>query len=191
MSDTLQWSFGKYVGPIRAALGYDCLIQINYFEEQNRLLALLWSLKLPLKLICFTWLLVRDRILTWDHLQSRGYFGPSRCVLCERDIEGCDHLFLLCPFSMKIFKHFSSCLGFSFSPHSSVQTFLSHWFSSNARTVSYLYTPVVVFWHLWLLRNICIFENGKPFAPLLISKIESFIAHYPVPKVKNSCDLYQ
>ena len=63
-TDTLLWSFGNYVGPLSAALGYDSLIINNLYEEQNRILALLWSLKLPLKIICFTWLLVKDKILT-------------------------------------------------------------------------------------------------------------------------------
>ena len=178
----LLWSFGNYVGTLNAARGYDSLIINNFHEEQNRILALLWSLKLPLKIICFTWLLVKDKILTWDHLQSRGFYGPSRCFFCEKDIESCDHMFLLCPFIAKIFTHLSSCLSFTFSPHSSVRSFLSHWFNSFAISESFLYTPVAVFWYLWLFRNNCIFENNKPYASLLISKIESFLALYPVPQ---------
>ena len=84
-SDTLLWSYGTYAGPITAACSYDSLIDIHDEEEQNRDLYMLWYLKLPLKLICFTWLLMKDRILTWDHLQSRGFNGPGLCVLCNGD----------------------------------------------------------------------------------------------------------
>ena len=131
------------MGPISAARGYDCIVQNINLEDQNQILFLLWSLKLPLKIICFTWLLVRDRILTWDHLQSCGFNGPSRCVFCERELEGCRHLFLLCPFAVNIFTHFSKCLGFTFTPHGTVQSFLVHWFNSTAISDSFRYTPVI------------------------------------------------
>ena len=71
-TDSLLWSFSYYVGPISAAKGYGSLFHINNLEEQNLVLISLWTLKISLKLICFCWLLVNDRILTWDHLQSRG-----------------------------------------------------------------------------------------------------------------------
>ena len=51
--------------------------------------------------------------------------------------------------------------------------------------MSFLYTPVIVFWHLWLLRNNVIFENGRPYASLLISQIESYLALNPVPQLNT------
>ena len=53
-TDSLLWSFEKYVGPITAAHSYDSLIYIHADEEQNWALNMMWSSKLPLKLICFT-----------------------------------------------------------------------------------------------------------------------------------------
>ena len=80
-SDSLLWSYSKYVGPIIATLGYDSLFHTNGLAKQNKELTSLWKLKIPLKIICFSWLLVYEWILTWDHLQSRVFFVPSRCVL--------------------------------------------------------------------------------------------------------------
>ena len=115
------------MGPISAAKGYDSLSQINNSGEHNLVLNTLWTLKIPSKLICFYWLLVNERILTWDHLQSCGFSGPSRCVLCERNCEDIIHLFLLCPFSVKIFTHFSVSMGFPLPPLSSVQFVGTKW----------------------------------------------------------------
>ena len=42
---------------------------------------------------------------------------------------------------------------------------------------------MVVFWFLWLLHNKCLFENEKPYASLLITRIESFLALHPVPQI--------
>ena len=71
--DTLLWSFNKYVGSITASVGYDCILYAKGFEQQDLTLNFLWSLRIPLKIVCFTWLLARDRILTWDHLQHKGF----------------------------------------------------------------------------------------------------------------------
>ena len=173
------------MGPISAAKGYDCLVNNNILDVHNQVCLQLWSLKIPLKIICFTWLLVRDRILTWDHLQTRGYYGPSRCVLCEKESEGCGHLFLMCPFVVNIFTHFSICLGFTFSPQRTVHSFLEYWFASTAISDTFRYTPIFIFWYLWLLRNQCVFENCKPLATVLISKIECMLALFLVPQYKK------
>ena len=141
-------------------------------------------MKLPLKLLCFTWLLTMDRVLTWDHLQSRGFYGPSRCVFCKNALEDCGHLFMLCPFTKKILQHFSTSLGFPLPIHSSVLSFLSHWINSTSLNATFRFTPVVVFWFIWLLRNRCIFDNDKPVASLVISNIESCLAFHPVPQLK-------
>ena len=70
--DKLLWSHSNYVGPLSAAKGYDSIFLINNLEEHNPVLDSLWVLKIPSKLVRFYWLLVNERILTWDHLQSCG-----------------------------------------------------------------------------------------------------------------------
>jgi hypothetical protein len=42
----------------------------------------LWDWDLAPKIKLFTWLLLEDKILTWDNLQRRGWSGPSICYLC-------------------------------------------------------------------------------------------------------------
>jgi len=187
--DTLLWSTGNYEGPISAAKSYECLVKNNIRDVHNQDCIQLWSLKIPLKIICFIWLLDKDRILTWDHLQSRGYYGPSRCVLCKKATEDCGHLFLMCPFVNNIFSHFSIFLGSIICPHSTVHSFLEYWFASTAISDPIRYTPIFIFWHLWLLRNQCIFENCIPLASALIIKIEYILALFPVPQYKKKIRL--
>ena len=73
LRDSLLWSHSNYVGPISAAKGYDSFFLINNSEVHNLVLDTLWTLNIPSKIICFSWLLVKERLLTWDHLQSRGF----------------------------------------------------------------------------------------------------------------------
>ena len=170
------------MGPLSAAKGYDCITSISNIEERNPVFDSLWALNIPTKLACFIWLLVKGRILSWEQIQSRGYHGPSRCILCERNCEDILHLFLVCPFTVKIFSHFAARYGFSVPLFNSVQSFLVHWFSTTARSAAFRYLPLFAFWCIWLLRNKCIFENWKPSVHSLISRVKSYQNLYPVPQ---------
>ena len=57
--DSLLWSYKKYVGPLIAAMGYDCITSLYCSEDQDSVLDVIWTLYIPLKIGCFTWLLGR------------------------------------------------------------------------------------------------------------------------------------
>ena len=46
-----------------------------------------WKCFFQLKVCMFGWLLLHNRILTWDNLRRKGWFGPGFCVLCEMEEE--------------------------------------------------------------------------------------------------------
>lgn len=57
------------------------------------------SLKIPLKIKVFVWLVLKKRILTTTKLVKRGWIDDSTCVLCGVEEETEDHLFTQCVFS--------------------------------------------------------------------------------------------
>ena len=114
-------------------MGYKSIISNSSFEMRNSVSDSLWSLNILIKIACFNWLLIYGRILTWEQLQSRGFFGPSRCVLCKRNLEDTQHLFLYCPFTVSLFSHYAARFGFSMPSFDSVPSLLEHWFSTIAR----------------------------------------------------------
>lgn len=65
-------------------------------------LAQMWQWEVPLKIKCFTWLVVHNHILTWDNLLKRGFMGPSCCCLCKSNSEDESHLFLHYPFAIDV-----------------------------------------------------------------------------------------
>ena len=148
LCDSLLWSQNNYVGPLTAEKGYDCILSVSCSDFHELVLAFLWNQNIPLKIACFTWLMARGRILTWDQLQSRGFHGPSRCVLCERNEEDNYHLFLACPFYVRILAYFEAKFGLSLPSFSSVSSFLAQWFSSLARTASFRYLSLFICWGL-------------------------------------------
>ena len=169
------------MGPLTAEKGYDCILTDSGLDFQNQALDFLWTQNLPLKIPCFIWLVENGRILTWDQLQSRGFHGPSRCVLCERNEEDIYHLFLACPFMVYIQAHFEAKYRLSFPSLNSVSSHLAQWFKLVVRLAPYRYLPLFIFWGIWLHRNNFMFENRKPAFSVLISRIEGLLNAYPVP----------
>lgn len=57
---------------------------------------MVWRVKIPHKVACFSWLLAREVVLTQDTLMRRGFNLCSRCFLCGKEAETISHLFLHC-----------------------------------------------------------------------------------------------
>jgi zinc-binding in reverse transcriptase len=68
----------------------------------------LWELKLPLKVCCFFWLVVQNKIFTTDNLSRKGWIGPLSCVFCHVN-ESVNHLFFACPFMSDFWGAFNIC----------------------------------------------------------------------------------
>ena len=62
--DSLIWTHHKYIGPLSAAEGYSCIISNSCSELDDKVLKILWTLSIPLKIKCFTWLMIFQKILT-------------------------------------------------------------------------------------------------------------------------------
>ena len=92
-SDTLLWEFNKHDGSISAKLVYECIVNSVLPPSGSRLHTFLWSGMMSKKIGCFIWLVFRNKILTWDNLQKRGWYGPGICALYYNDEESVLHIF--------------------------------------------------------------------------------------------------
>jgi hypothetical protein len=54
------------------------------------------------KIKMFKWIVLHNRILTWENLRSRVFIGPSRCHLCQAKEETTNHLLDECNYTTKI-----------------------------------------------------------------------------------------
>ena len=45
----------------------------------------IWKVRAPPRIKIFAWLAIKNRILTHDNLQKRGWEKVSRCLLCHED----------------------------------------------------------------------------------------------------------
>ena len=67
--DTLIWNYNKNIGSITADNVYEYIVNSFQTELGNSLYDTLWSNILPRKIGCFIWLVLNNKILTWDNLQ--------------------------------------------------------------------------------------------------------------------------
>ncbi|KAK3220416.1 hypothetical protein Dsin_014386 [Dipteronia sinensis] len=104
VSDTLAWTFcanGMFsVKSFRRGLEDPLIESCSYHS-------LIWQGICPPKIEIFVWQLLRGRVIVRKVLQEFGY-GPTPsllCPICNEGEETIDHLFLLCPWSWKLWKY--------------------------------------------------------------------------------------
>ena len=78
-ADTLVWQYNKSTGSVKANLMYDCIAKTNVSDKSEGYLSLLWEFHIPLKIICFSWLRLHNKINTYDNLIKKGWTAPYWC----------------------------------------------------------------------------------------------------------------
>jgi hypothetical protein len=71
---------------------------------------IIWKSKLWLKVSTFLWLLVQNKILTWDNLKKRCFMGPSIYHICQQQEETMEHILNQFPISGLIWDHVSQSM---------------------------------------------------------------------------------
>ena len=80
----------------------------------NRPAKIVWKLNISVKVKVFTWLLVVGKLSVHSTLQKRRPYhslSPSWCVMCKKDNETIDHLFLHCDFSLRLWSNILKDFG--------------------------------------------------------------------------------
>eukprot|EP00253_Pinus_taeda_P003838 PITA_03838 len=100
--DILRW--GKSMkGSFTVKEAY-YLANQHEITEGNQDWKVIWGKNWWPKITLFAWLVAKDKILTWDKLQKKGFSGPSRCYLCNREAETQDHLLIKCVYAKNLWR---------------------------------------------------------------------------------------
>ena len=83
--DSLVWMYDKHLGQVTAQQAYDCIAHYHCLDSPEKILVNMWKYNLPLKVICFVWLCMQNKINTWDNFLKKGWTSPNRCCLCRCD----------------------------------------------------------------------------------------------------------
>lgn len=156
----IRWTGNNATGIITARSAYEYIIKRRCLFPSHWWYKLIWQWHLPLKLQCFLWFALVNRLKTWDNLKMCGWIGPSRCVLCRMESETATHLFVDCGFIKNIWGKFTSYLGLT-----------HHWEGCNVEKCLYDWVrfekahftlPVFICWVIWRAQNIALFDNYIP-----------------------------
>ena len=175
-SYTLLWAFNKHDDSISAKLVYECIVNSRLPPPGSRIHTFLWSGSIPKKIGCFIWLILRNRILTWDNLQKRGWHGPGICPLCNLNEEIVLHIFSHCSFWKNVLSQICDQLHISLPPRAdTLGLYIEQWISRYSRHSMHWTIPIFTMWSIWKAWNLIIFEEKKLSILIILHQINSFI----------------
>jgi hypothetical protein len=105
--DIFKWSLNSN-GQFSINLIYQAFIDTNIVPNNSYL----WTIRIPLKIKVFIWLLYREAILTKDNLVKRNWHGML-CVTFVIVFETIQHLFFDCVLGKFIWSHANNFWAFN------------------------------------------------------------------------------
>eukprot|EP00253_Pinus_taeda_P022503 PITA_22503 len=87
--DVLRWGYEER-GTYSTKEAYNLLIKDH--SKLDKIWSKIWDSSIWPKISTFLWLLCHKRVLTWDNLRKRNFFGPSICFNCKKEEETIEHL---------------------------------------------------------------------------------------------------
>lgn len=156
--DCLVWSLPKARLPVRVKDIYAIMISVHDRSFGLLFPPCLWEAGCPLKMIILSWLVFRNRNLTWEVLQRKNWQGPSRCAMCHNAEESNLHMFFQCASSLHIWYDLSLSFGFPYLIFPSVQDGFKWW---SEQCLSWRSLFIIAYWFLWKWRNAQIFQESK------------------------------
>ena len=166
---------------------FSCKSAFGSFTESNSFpinhqVKCIWKMTIPVKVKVFIWLQVLGKLNVHNILQRKRPYqslSPGWCVLCKRNNETIDYLFLHCEFSFSLWSNILQQLGkFWVIPRSSselVSLGQSFSLSKKGRTL-WKFAASATLWGIWLERNKRIFEGFEESVQSTWDRIRMWVA---------------
>lgn len=88
---------------------------------------LIWKIKIPSKVTVFTWLVVKEVVLTRENIMKRGIQLCPRCCFCEQFAQTISHVFLHCKVEGHLWNLFMSFKGIGWTVPENIGSALESW----------------------------------------------------------------
>jgi len=176
--------------------GYNFLQKYHNYENWN-LWTTTWKNECLPKIKKFAWTLLKGKIPIEKNLRKKGFQGPSICVMCQREEESIQHLFLKCIIARQCWKQIISPLEMNIDTFEQLTTLNVNWeqsypYARKKTVINRIWKclPSTLCWHLWLARNKYIFKGQKPNIGTILAKtwgqISEMISANGVPSLDQN-----
>lgn len=119
----------------------------------------IWKLRAPLKTRVFLWLVLKNKILTWDILQRRNWQGPGRFPLFLESSESSNHIFVECHFTKEVWRATKCITGERELEWKHGRKSLGNLAGRPRGKEEHQSLPCFVLWAVWLTRNEALFQG--------------------------------
>lgn len=134
---------------------------LNFRGEQVAHPMLWWSIPIPHKIQIFMWLTCKYKILTKDHLKTKGWQGSIKCEFCNQE-ESVNHMFITCSFARQVWFWMGQCHQHFFK-WSSMEDIITFAVSlPKYDKTAFLMVLSALCWTIWKHRNELCFQNVQP-----------------------------
>uniref|UniRef100_A0A2N9IBS9 Reverse transcriptase zinc-binding domain-containing protein n=1 Tax=Fagus sylvatica TaxID=28930 RepID=A0A2N9IBS9_FAGSY len=134
----------------------------------------LWKLKLPHKILTFTWKIIHHAIPIKTELNRRGIQCDPMCALCTTSTESLGHLFLQCAFVRAVWLGVNIDIASINAHHIPLEQWIQHLAQQSQDTANTLELVLMALWCIWTHRNRTIFEGKSPNPIETVLTIKSF-----------------
>ncbi|XP_016206693.1 uncharacterized protein LOC107647083 [Arachis ipaensis] len=134
-----------------------------------------WRGVVPPRIELFGWFVLIGRVNTKERLSRLGVIRPSDnlCVLCKKEIELVEHLFLLGELTWKVWDSWLRSFGEVWPIPRTIRELFERWTGRHKRKQDqkkWLPGFFAVIWNIWVERNVRIFNNKETGVEFVIRK---------------------
>eukprot|EP00253_Pinus_taeda_P007705 PITA_07705 len=185
--DSLVWAHAE-TSLYSPKAGYNFLMKKKGWDPPVWWAKPLFKLKCPKKSRIFFWCALKNKIPTWEILQSRFKQGPGRCPLCLAASESIQHLFLDCPFTRQVWNEVEKFLNIKLRWEGvDLSTAWEYWWNHfNVRNLRNL--PPIICWGIWIAKNCSIFREKSTPAEAIAIQSSTILASIPEPDGPSKTD---
>ncbi|XP_015970138.1 uncharacterized protein LOC107493575 [Arachis duranensis] len=129
----------------------------------------------PPRIELFGWFVLIGRVNTKERLSRLGVIrlSDTLCVLCKKEIESVEHLFLLCEYTWQVWCRWLRSFGEVWSMPGTIRELFERWTGRHKRKQEqkkWLPGFFAVIWNVWMERNARIFQNQETGVDFIIRK---------------------
>ncbi|XP_016173903.1 uncharacterized protein LOC107616461 [Arachis ipaensis] len=134
-----------------------------------------WRGAIPPRIELFGWFVLIGRVNTKERLSRLGVIrlNDNLCVLCQKEIESVEHLFLHCELTWQVWCSWLRSLGEVWPIPRTIRELFERWTGMHKRKQDqkkWLPDFFAVIWNIWVERNARIFHNQETGVEFVIRK---------------------